>query len=104
MHEGSHRKSETLQSDITGRTVLWAAVLQIDNRAVECVITNISAEGATISLPKPAICSETLLLTNERLGTLEAEVVWQNGSRVQLRFKDDTDMVALKVAEAILFG
>ena len=103
MRERSQLQSES-DSIAPGRTVLWAAVLELDERSVDCVITNISAEGAVVSLPKPAVCGESLQLSNERLGSLRAEVIWQNGTRLQLRFNEDTEAVALKVAEAMLFG
>jgi hypothetical protein len=43
-------------------------------------------------------------LQSTRLGELRAETLWQEGNRVELRFSDDPDKVAMKVATAHLTG
>ena len=87
-----------------GRTVLWSAVLTMDGRTVDCVIVNVSAVGATVSVRRPVVCSDSVQISCSRLGTLSAEPVWQNGTRIELRFREDSDAMALKLAEAILFS
>ena len=76
------------------RTVLWSAVVQIDDQAVECVVVNISPEGAMIQLSSDILCGNSVLLRNTRLGTLLAKAVWQDGRQVELEFREDRGELA----------
>jgi hypothetical protein len=97
-------RSKYLDERAQGKMVLWAATIQIEDHSIECAIINISNEGATICLAQPLPCGTSVLLQSTRLGELRAETLWQEGNRVELRFSDDPDKVAMKVATAHLTG
>ena len=97
-------RSESLDEAAQGKMVLWAATIEIEGHSVECAIINISNQGATVCLAQPLPCGTSILLQSTRLGTLRAETLWQEGNRIEVRFTDDPDKVALKVATAHLCG
>jgi len=97
-------RSQSLDERAQGKMVLWAATVEIEDHSIECAIINISNEGATICLAQPLPCGTEILLQSTRLGTLRAETLWQEGNRVELRFTDEPDKVAMKVATAHLCG
>jgi hypothetical protein len=104
MRNLSIERSQELGERAPGKTVLWAATILIEEHSVECAIINISNEGATVCLSQPLPCGTSIVLESTRLGTLRAETLWQEGNRIELRFTDDPDKVALKVATAHLCG
>ncbi len=78
----------------TRLTVLWSAVVQIEDQAVECVIVNISQDGAMIQLSSDIFCDNSVLLRTTRFGTLLAKTVWQDGRQVGLEFREDRGKLA----------
>jgi hypothetical protein len=100
MRDLSLKRSEDLSGRAPGKTVLWAANILIEGHSVECAIINISNEGATVCLSQPLPCGTSIVLESTRLGTLGAETLWQEGNRIELRFTDEADKVAMKVATA----
>jgi len=75
-------------------TVLWQAKLGLADRALDCIIVNISASGALVQLSEQVTCSGTVSLSNPRIGTFSAEPVWQDGQRVGLNFNENVEEVA----------
>ncbi len=69
--------------------VLWSALLYCEGVIHDCAILNISAGGAKLSIPGPISTSALVTLTIFRYGDYPAQVVWQYGSLVGLRFLEN---------------
>jgi hypothetical protein len=75
------------------KSVLLCGTLHQGQAELDCVVTNISANGARLiahqSLDKPSLGA----LKINRCGMFPAEVAWQEGEHVGLRFLDTPDNV-----------
>jgi hypothetical protein len=67
-------------------TVLWPATLLCRSSALDCVIFNISANGAKVMLKNSLEMKVPVILSSIRFGELAGEVVWQNPNAVGIRF------------------
>lgn len=69
--------------------VLWAGHLHVDGGSAECVVLDISANGAKLRFRDPAPGDEnTCALEVPRLGVLSCVVTWRRGNRIGLRFSE----------------
>jgi hypothetical protein len=57
-------------------------------------VVDLSLGGARIYLAQPIGKGELVTLTLDRMGPLRAEIVWQEGHSIGLRFVDAPDKVA----------
>lgn len=99
--EMSSETSGERQQDTTNRrrydrvTVLWSGKLLYGNEAVNCLIVNISAEGAMVQISDPLAVGTPVILKNERLGAFAGKVAWENDqNHYGLQFLDDKDEIA----------
>jgi hypothetical protein len=82
-------------------TVLWPATLICRNTMYDCVIFNISANGAKVILKAPLEGVTSAILSCPRFGDLEAEIVWRNQSSIGLRFGAPPEDVARALGDTL---
>jgi hypothetical protein len=62
-------------------------------QTLDCVIRNISADGALIETSSPHLIPRDLHLVQIKDGTAwDAEIIWRNGNRIGLALKDRHDL------------
>ena len=76
------------------KRVLWAAHLMVANRRFDCVVVDLSLGGARLHYSEPVSKGEQVTLVLERIGSLEAEVVWQEERSIGLRFTDEPQRIS----------
>ena len=89
----SEDEAAALRSAVRKR-VLWAAKLGHGAQRFDCVVADLSLGGARVHLAEPIANGERVSLALDRLGTLRAEVVWQEGHSIGLRFVDEPQKIA----------
>ena len=67
-------------------TVLWPATLLCRNTSFDCVIFNISANGAKVMIKNKLETKTPVILSSSKFGDLAGEVVWQNPNALGIRF------------------
>ncbi len=82
-------------------TVLWRGRLAFGEQEVGCVIVNVSSGGAMVRTEEAAHCLPSVILRNERIGELAAEVTWRKNDELGLRFVDDDETVAEIIGKAL---
>lgn len=97
--EATKENSEHRRFDRT--TVLWSGQLVFQEQAVACVIVNISAGGAMVRTEDAAYCQTSVVLRNEHIGDLAAQVVWRQNKELGLKFSDDPETVAGFLGQAL---
>jgi PilZ domain len=102
MAESAERVTGTIENRKYHRsTVLWPATLISRNTMHDCVIFNISANGAKVILKAPLEGVTTVILSCPRFGDLEAEIVWRNQSSIGLRFSAPPEDVARALGDTL---
>jgi hypothetical protein len=76
------------------KRVLWAAQLARGSKRFDCVVVDLSLGGARIHLSQPVTKGEMVILVLDRLGSLRAEIVWQEEQSIGLRFVEDAKTIA----------
>ena len=76
------------------RTVLWAGKLLFRDKPAECLIINISPEGAMIQIAEELKVGMSVLLRSDRFGNIAAKVIWANVNQYGLVFLDDKEEIA----------
>ena len=94
-------KQESDQRRFERTTVLWSGNLVFQEQIVACVIVNISAGGAMVRTEDAAFCLTSVVLRNERIGDLAAEVVWRQNDELGLKFIDGLETVAEIIGQAL---
>ena len=75
------------------KRVLWAARLEVGNKRYDCVVVDLSLGGARLHYSEPVSKGEHVVLVLERIGNLNAEVVWHEERSIGLRFTDDSQHI-----------
>jgi hypothetical protein len=75
-------------------TVLWPATLLCRNNSFECVIFNISANGAKLMIKNSLEDKIRVTLASPRFGSLDADVVWRSPGSLGIRFVLAPEQVA----------
>lgn len=78
------------------RALLSAKLATVDAaQTLDCVIRNISADGALIETASPHLVPKEMHLVQIKDGIAwDAEVIWRNGNRIGLALKDRHDLKA----------
>lgn len=82
-------------------TVLWTSRILFDDKAVDCVIINISAEGAMIQVSENLEVGDSAIIKNERIGAFAGKVVWKTETQIGLSFFDDPAEIALALGRVL---
>ena len=102
MAESAERVTGTIENRKYHRsTVLWPATLVCRNTMLDCVIFNISANGAKVILKAPLEGVTNVILSCPRFGDLEAEIMWRNQSSIGLRFAAPPEDVARALGDTL---
>ena len=67
-------------------SVLWPATLLCRNNSFECVIFNMSANGAKVMIKNSLEDKARVTLSCTHFGALEGDIVWRSPSAIGIRF------------------
>jgi len=81
--------------------VLWSGSLVCEGQTIDCLIVNISPQGAMVRLENPGRCKKSVVLRSPRFGELAGEINWRKGKELGIRFQDSADSVAKKMGKAL---
>ena len=70
------------------RVVAWPALVISGDSRVPSLIVDISEEGARLELSKELPTRSGIVLVTDRIGSLEAQIVWRRGKLTGIRFTD----------------
>jgi hypothetical protein len=102
MSESAKRVAGTIENRKYHRsTVLWPATLICRSAMLDCVIFNISANGAKVIIKSALEGATTVTLSCPRFGDLEAEIVWRNQGSIGLRFAAPPEDVAKALGDTL---
>ena len=88
----SEEDAAALRSSVRKR-VLWAAKLAHGSARFDCVVVDLSLGGARIYLAQPLGKGDMVTLKLDQMSGLRAEVVWQEGHSIGLRFVDESQKI-----------
>ena len=76
------------------KRVLWGAQLQISAARFDCIVVDLSLGGARLHFAERIEMGQEVALILDRIGSLRAEVVWQEERSIGVRFTDDPQRIA----------
>jgi hypothetical protein len=82
-------------------SVLWTGRIDVSSEWVECVILNISADGAKLRLFQAIDLPARFSVSVDRYGVFPAELAWREGNSAGVRFLGDTGPIAQAIAQAL---
>ena len=82
-------------------SVMWAGKLHLKTQTVNCVVLNISPDGAKIRLKSIPDAMSPLTLHVDRIGDLSGEVLWQDGAMIGISFHESPSVVAQRIEPAL---
>jgi DNA-binding response OmpR family regulator len=90
----SLRKCMTERRRHRRKPVLWAAELETATQRYDCVVLDVSAQGAKVRVAAPLAPQQAVAVIIERFGRLRGEVVWIGHSLAGIRFTDEIPRLA----------
>jgi PilZ domain len=75
-------------------SVLWPATLLCRNNSFECVIFNISANGAKLMIKNSLEDKARVTLSSSRFGAFDGDIVWRSPHSLGIRFLLAPEQVA----------
>lgn len=84
--------------------VLWMATLDTKEGPLSCVVLDVSRAGAKLQFAAPifpVLLHQEVELVIEPLGSLGAEVIWQQGERMGIRFNGNPALIAKIIGGAL---
>lgn len=82
-------------------TVLWPATLSCAGADIDCVIFNISANGAKIRVKTGFVEGTEVTLCSARFGTIPGEIVWSGPTSLGIRFTAPPQDVARAMGDRL---
>jgi hypothetical protein len=102
MADGAERIAGTIENRRYHRsTVLWPATLVWRRNSYDCVIFNISANGARVMIGDAASEMKMVTLCSPRFGEIEGEIVWRGPSAIGVRFSAPPEEVAKALGDTL---
>jgi hypothetical protein len=99
---GAERSLGTVENRKFRRaSVLWPATLRCRNNSFECVIFNLSANGAKVMIKNSLDDGARVTLACARFGALEGEIVWRSPSAAGIRFVLAPELVAKALGDKL---
>jgi hypothetical protein len=80
--------------------VLHSGTLHHGERAVDCIIKDISASGAQLVTQAPLADRREFVLDIDQAGLFPSRLVWRQENRVGLQFLQDPGSVARRISAA----
>ncbi len=96
-----YRPTHQDRREFVRTSVMWAAKLHIKAQTVNCVVLNISPDGAKIRLESIPDEISPATLHVDRIGDLPGDVVWQEGAMIGISFRDSPSVVAQRIKPAL---
>ena len=82
-------------------SVLWPANLLCRNNNFECVIFNISANGAKVMIKNSLDDDTRVTLSSPRFGALDGDIVWRSPNSLGIRFILEPELVAKMLGDKL---
>lgn len=82
-------------------SVMWTAKLRLRKQTIDCVVLNISEDGAKIRLESIPDDISPVTLHIDRIGDLPGEVVWQEGTMMGISFHESPSLVSERIQPAL---
>lgn len=95
------RGSESDRRDHPRFTVVWTGRIQMQPKPVECVILNISANGAKLRVFSHVDLPADFTVTVDRFGDFPAQLVWSDGRSAGVQFIGDPKRISEIFATAL---
>lgn len=91
-------KAQLLQTDSDRRKFkrarfLMSGILISGDHAIQCVILDLSVNGARIKTPQPTEPSSAVKLNLAGSVELNSEVMWRKGNELGIRFTDEPEEI-----------
>ncbi len=94
---------ESKRNRLTKRmAVHWPTMLLERDRRQSCTIVEVSRRGARIMLTRPVTPKSCVTLIDDRVGALEASIVWCRGSLAGVAFLPETAPEVVQKLRAVL--
>lgn len=102
-------KSDEKSDEKTGRdrrkfvrtSVLWSGTLLCAEEAIDCVITNMSANGAMVRLPDAVGGQSPYALNIPRFGDFPGKIAWKSKHSIGLTFLEQPRNVARTIEDTL---
>ncbi len=82
-------------------SVLWTGRIDVSSEWVNCVILNISADGAKLRFSQAIDLPKTFSVSVDRYGVFPAELAWREGNSAGVRFLGDIAPIEQAIAQAL---
>ncbi len=82
-------------------STLWNATLASGDSLYDCIVMNISANGAGLQLADDAVLATTVVLQFPRFGNFEGHISWQRGRYVGVQFTAEPDSVRGAIGDPV---
>ncbi|MDJ0893678.1 MAG: PilZ domain-containing protein [Alphaproteobacteria bacterium] len=82
-------------------TVVWSGRLLFAGGSADCVVLNISINGAKVQLSGGYTGPEDVVLEIARFGQFRGQVAWRSGNSVGVTFDEEPDRVAAVIGAAV---
>ena len=67
----------------------------------DCSVMNLSAGGAKVSVGEPLTRGDYVVLTIDRIGRFDADVVWAREETAGIKFREDPQIVAGEISRML---
>jgi len=99
---GAERSLGTVENRKFRRaSVLWPATLRCQDKNLDCVIFNLSANGAKVMIKGPFDDGSRVTLSCTRFGALEGDIIWRSPSALGIRFVLAPELVAKALGDTL---
>ena len=85
----------------TRSTVVWAGRLLHAGGKTDCVVLNISINGAKVQTTEPYAGPDAIALEIPRFGRFEGKIVWRKNNAMGIAFDEDPAKVATVIGAAV---
>ena len=79
----------------------WPATLVRADASIACVISSLSANGATVTVDDPSAVPARVTLSCDRFGALAGDIIWRSPSALGIRFVLAPDLVATVLGDTL---
>ena len=86
------------------KSVLAEAIIEYGGNETRGKVHDISVGGAKIEAQLPADAKSPVNLKINQFGAIPADIAWQRGNQVGLKFRSDPEQVAEMLAAIAIYG
>ena len=79
----------------------WPATLVHADASIACVISSLSANGATVTVDDPPEGQARVMLCSAAFGKLEGDIIWRSPKALGIRFVLAADLVAALLGDKL---